>query len=163
MARKNFTTIGSRSPRAASRLSRDPRLSGGSNERGLSLFQSDVLAPDQYYATFHRRLHLSPERVLMLAILQDAVTCYQCYVGSRHEGRRRLHLEAETWFLDENRLHAFSFENVCDALGLNANFLRRGLIRWKGQVLSGMGRPSLASREQVAKDRLPVRDVNMSD
>ena len=163
MARNNFATTGWRSPRAASRLSRDVKPSGGSDERALSLFQSDVLAPEQYYATFHRRLHLSPERILMLAILNDAVSCFQCYVGSRHEGKRRLHLEAETWFLDEDRLHAFSFENVCDALGLNASFLRRGLMRWKAQALLGMARSSLASGQQEAKGRLPAHNVTMSD
>jgi len=152
--RKHFATARSGSRRAESRSSHQAQSDRGIDPRALSIFQIDVLAPEQYYATFQRRLHLSPEKILMLAILQDAVTCFQCYVGSRHERKRRLYLEAETWILDEDRLYAFSFENVCDALGLDANFLRRGLMRWKAQLLLGMARSSPASAGQVVKERM---------
>ena len=97
----------------------------------------------------------------MLAVLQDAVTCLQCYVGNRHEGKRRLYLEAESWILDEHRLHAFAFENVCDALGLDAGFLRRGLMRWKRQALLETSGSSMTSEEQTAKSRLPGSNANI--
>lgn len=163
VARKNSATARSRSRRAESWATSQAKPDSGIEARALSLFQIDVLAPHQYYATFHRRLYLSPERILMMAVLQDAVTCLQCYVGSRHEGKRRLYLEAENWILDEDRHYAFSFENVCDALGLNASFLRRGLMRWKAaQVLLGTAGPRLTSGDQVVKQRLAVRNVEIS-
>ena len=162
MTRKTFATTRSRSHEVMPQPVTDARSGRGIDEKVQSIFQVDVLAPVQYYATFRRRLHLSPERILMLAILQDAVTCFQSYAGSRHDGKRRLHLEAESWFLDEDRRHAFSFENVCDALGLNASFLRRGLIRWKTQVLLTPGCSSVLSGAQGAKARLPVRTVSIS-
>jgi len=162
MASKTTVTAGSRSRRAIFRPPNEAESFRGIDPRALSIFQIDVLATEQYYATFQRRLHLSPERILMLAILQDAVACYQCYVGSRHEGKRRLHAEAESWFLDEDRRHAFSFENVCDALGLNANFLRRGLMRWKTQVSLTRGCSSVISGAQGAKARLPMHTASIT-
>ncbi len=41
-------------------------------ERALSVFQPDILVEHQYQSTYRRRFHLDPERVLMLALLQDA-------------------------------------------------------------------------------------------
>jgi hypothetical protein len=162
MAQKTLVSPGSRMRGAVPRPSKEVQSRRGIDEKAQSIFQVDVLAPVQYYATFHRRLHLSPERILMLAILQDAVTCFQSYVGSRHDGKRRLHVEAESWFLDEDHRHAFSFENVCDALGLNASFLRRGLMRWKTQVLLTPGCSRVISGAQGAKASLPARTASIS-
>ncbi len=52
------------------------------DERVTSLFQPDTLLPDQYLDTFRRKLHLEPEKKLMLAILEDAVACFQKYLLS---------------------------------------------------------------------------------
>ena len=46
-------------------------------ERVSSLFQPDTLLPDQYLDTYRRKVHLEPEKKLMLAILEDAIACFQ--------------------------------------------------------------------------------------
>jgi hypothetical protein len=101
------------------------------DEKALAIFQPDILIESQYHATYRRRFHLDPERVLMLAVLQDAVVCFQEHVQATCKQKRAMHRDAEDWILNRDRTYPFSFENVCEALGYDADYLRKGLIRWK--------------------------------
>jgi hypothetical protein len=105
-------------------------------ERVTSLFQPDTLLPDQYLETFRRKLHLEPEKKLMLAILEDAIACYQKYVLARDGKAKILFQETEDWIRDENADWFFSFSNVCETLGFEPAYLRQGLLKWKEQRLS---------------------------
>lgn len=109
-------------------------------ERVTSLFQPDTLLPDQYLDTFRRKLYLEPERKLMLAVLEDAIACYQKYILARDGKGKALFLEAEQWFLDENADWFFSFTNVCETLGLNAAYLRQGMLQWGRNKVLEQGR-----------------------
>ncbi|TMA12624.1 MAG: hypothetical protein E6J89_04180 [Deltaproteobacteria bacterium] len=95
-----------------------------------SLFQPDTLIPDQYFETF-RRKRLEPEKQLMLAVLEDAVRCFQDNVMARSGKRKKLFDEAEEWILEENSDWLFSFESTCEVLGFNPQYVRQGLLRWK--------------------------------
>ena len=53
------------------------------DERVASLFQSDTVSPAQYLETICRKTHLEAEQELMLAVLEDAVTCFQGYFAAR--------------------------------------------------------------------------------
>ena len=106
-------------------------------ERVTSLFQPDTLLPDQYLDTFRRKLHLEPEKKLMLAVLEDAVACFQKYVFARDGKGKALFQETEDWVLDENTDWLFSFSNVCETLGFDPDYLRRGLVQWKTEKLEG--------------------------
>jgi hypothetical protein len=88
---------------------------------------------------------LDPENALMFAILQDAVVCFQEYAGAQDKRRRRLFLDAEEWLMSDDHHYLFSFENVCASLGLNASYLRRGLMRWKEKSACLNHRRKLAS------------------
>jgi hypothetical protein len=105
-------------------------------ERVTSLFQPDTLLPDQYLETFRRKLHLEPEKKLMLAVLEDAIACYQKYVLARDGKAKILFQETEDWIRDENADWFFSFSNVCETLGFEPAYLRQGLLKWKEQRLS---------------------------
>ena len=109
-------------------------------ERTLAVFQPDILVENQYQSTYRRRFHLEPERVLMLAVLQDAVVCFQDNVTATCKRKRLMHLDAEEWIVNEDRNYPFSFENVCEALGYDPAYMRQGLMRWKETVLSGRGK-----------------------
>jgi hypothetical protein len=109
-------------------------------ERTLAVFQPDILVENQYQSTYRRRFHLEPERVLMLAVLQDAVVCFQDNVTATCKRKRLMHLDAEEWIVNEDRNYPFSFENVCEALGYDPAYMRQGLMRWKEAVLSGRGK-----------------------
>ena len=73
----------------------------------------------------------------MLAVLQDAVECFQKYLFSKRSKGEALFQEAEEWILDDDRDWLFSFVNVCELLGLNAIYIRSGLMEWKKQALAG--------------------------
>ena len=105
-------------------------------ERVTSLFQPDTLLPDQYLDTFRRKLHLEPEKKLMLAILEDAIACYQKYLFARDSKGKALFREAEEWVEEVGGTNVFSFDSVSEALGLNPDYLRRGLIDWKNSALA---------------------------
>src|SRR5258705_11868678 len=100
-------------------------------ERVASLFQPDTLIPAQYLENYRRKSHLAPETRLMLAVLEDGVACYQKYVLARDEKGRQLFREAEEWVLREDSEWLFSFDNICEAMGLNPQYLRHGMVRWK--------------------------------
>src|SRR2546426_4467374 len=68
------------------------------------------------------------ERALMRAVLEDAMRCLIGEVGPRHQ-RGALAAEARQWIETADPRWPFSFENVCDGLGLNAANLRRRLLR----------------------------------
>ncbi|HTN70454.1 MAG TPA: hypothetical protein VMO00_05130 [Methylomirabilota bacterium] len=108
----------------------------GTDEKALAVFQPDVLIPTQYLATFQRRFHLDPERVLMLAVLQDAIFCFQEHLTATCKRKRSLYLDAEEWLFAGDPSYLFSFENICDALGFEATYLRQGLMRWKAVALA---------------------------
>ena len=81
------------------------------------------------YRDQQRRSQLDPEKRLMLAILQDAVACYMRNSGVRSGKGRRLFLEVETWIKDQANEGLFSFHNICDTLGIDPDYLTRGLFR----------------------------------
>jgi hypothetical protein len=45
--------------------------------------------------------------------------------------------EAEEWVTSEDRSWLFSFENICDTLEINAEYVRRGLREWRERNQSG--------------------------
>jgi hypothetical protein len=94
-------------------------------ERVTSLFQPDTLLPEQYLETFRRKLHLEPEKKLMLAVLEDAIACFQKYVFARDGKGRMLFQEAADWVQDSNSDWLFSFANVCKTLSFSPEYLRR--------------------------------------
>ena len=67
----------------------------------------------------------------MFAVLLDAVECFQKYPFLHDEYANRLFRETENWILDNDREWLFSFINICDALTIDPQYLRKGLLRWK--------------------------------
>lgn len=105
--------------------------SSGEGEKVASLFQPDTLLSEQYFETLRRKTYLEPEKKLMLAVLEDAVACFQKYVSAQRAREKAIFQEAEEWILEENSDWPFSFESICEILGLNPEYLRDGLLQWK--------------------------------
>ncbi|HEY3305163.1 MAG TPA: hypothetical protein VGL70_16690 [Candidatus Binatia bacterium] len=127
-----------------------PYETGFTEDRVASLFQPDTLMPAQYLETYRRKTHLEPEKRLMLAVLEDAIACFQKYLLVRDAKGREMFRGAEEWILEEDSEWLFSFENVCEALGYNPAYLRSGLKRWKEATLQAQPKAKvyhLASRK----------------
>jgi hypothetical protein len=73
---------------------------------------------------------LSPEQMLMLAVLEDAIRCIQKYPRTPRSSACR---EAIDWVLAQEDDALFSFANICAVLGLDADYMREGLLTWKGK------------------------------
>lgn len=103
------------------------------DEKVLSLFQLDVLVADQFATTFRAQDSLGPEKRLILAVLEEAIHCFQKYMSAAGRRSSALFRDAEEWIMDENNDWPFSFENSCLALGLNPGYVRRGLLQWRDE------------------------------
>jgi hypothetical protein len=96
---------------------------------GAGLFEPDILLPNQYFAAFRRGRAVEGERRLMLAVLEDAVDSYRKHAAACDPREQACFLEAKEWFLSDDRSWLFAFENICDVLEMNADYLRSGLDR----------------------------------
>ena len=101
------------------------------DERMAGLFQPDTLLPSQFFDRARRRSEHDPERRLMIAVLEDAVDVYRKQAGTSDQRGQQLFCEAEEWIESTDRSWLFSFENICDVIDLDADYLRRGLHAWK--------------------------------
>jgi hypothetical protein len=99
------------------------------DEMAMRVFHPDTLVPYQYFATFQRSAPIEPEKRLMHAILEDAVTSCRLYFGAQTKHHKKLFRDARQWIWSRDDKYLFSFENVCAALGLDAQCLRDGLAR----------------------------------
>lgn len=100
------------------------------DERIASLFEPDTLLSAQYFENLRRKTLLEPEKRLMLAILEDAINCYQDHLLAQRSKAKKLFTEAEEWILDKSSDWLFSFDSICDTLGFNPEYVRQGLLRW---------------------------------
>jgi hypothetical protein len=101
------------------------------DERLPSLFEPDTLLPIQYFEAMRKKHLLEGEKRLILSVLEDAVECFmKCIDASTNKGQR-LFREADEWIGHEDKRWVFSFDNVCDMLDINADYMRVGLRRWK--------------------------------
>ena len=103
-----------------------------SDQTGLTAgarFQPDSLLSPQYFETVRGKTILEPEKRLMLAILEDAVDCFQNNILARSLKSRRLFQETKTWIVEMDGDWLFSFDNVCEALELNPAYVRLGLLQ----------------------------------
>jgi len=79
--------------------------------------------PAQFFAAFRREGGLERERLLMLAVLEDAVDCYQKYAHSRDPRGRQMFDEAREWVTSSDRSWLFSFENIPKTLATYPRWL----------------------------------------
>jgi len=70
----------------------------------------------------------SGPRALMLAVLEDAVRCIEQGRRRRSFRARRPAVEAEAWVRCNRRDWPFSFVNICDVLGFDADAFRQRLL-----------------------------------
>jgi hypothetical protein len=108
-----------------------------------AVFEDDIMLPEQYFARLcHRSDHPGEER-LLLAVLEDAVHCFQTNVAARSPRRQRLFEEAEEWLLNDAADASVSFRYVCDVFKLDVDYLRSGLQRWRDRKQAARTGPAV--------------------
>ncbi len=95
--------------------------------------QSSLFKPDTSFDTPWTK---PSEHKLMLAVLDDAISCYQKYFAARDKIGTSLFHEAEEWILQQGKSNwLFSFDNICNTLDLNPGYIREGLLHWRNHLL----------------------------
>ena len=97
-------------------------------EERSDILQLDQLLPFESSETLRRKRYAQPEKLLVLAVLKDEVVCLQKYSGSAARRSKRLFEETRQWVLMDDPGWPFSFTNVCEILGLDPRYVRRGLL-----------------------------------
>jgi hypothetical protein len=134
-------------------LVRRLRIDGG------SFGPADPIVIEQF---FTNGVHGGEER-LMLAVLQDAVECFQKHALAQYAWEKKLFQEAQDWILDKNTDWSFSFENICETLKLNPDYIRRGLMVWKEAKLKiSSAENQRVDGPKLAKSRVTRRPVRFS-
>jgi len=78
-----------------------------------------------------RKITRDGEKRLMLAILENATEDFQKYALATDKRGRLLYEDAEAWIFDKHDPSLFSFENICEHLQLDPEYMRQGFRRWK--------------------------------
>ena len=99
-------------------------------EKPFVPFEVDILATEDF-ARIHRSRPLSPEHGLMVAVLEVALADYQRFWKARDKKSMERFADAQAWMLEWNAEWIFSFVNCCEALGIEPDYLRQGLLRRK--------------------------------
>jgi hypothetical protein len=94
------------------------------------MFQPDVLLPTQFFAAMRKRVPKEAEYRLVLAVLQDAVECYQKHFAASEPKAYELFADAEAWIASDDRSWPYSFINICELLNISPAYVREGLRAW---------------------------------
>jgi hypothetical protein len=120
------------------------------DERLPGLFEPDTLLPIQYFEAMRRKHLLEGEKRLVLSVLEDAVECFMKCIDSATNKGQRLYRDADEWINLEDKQWVFSFDNVCDMLDINPEYMRRGLKGWKERKLVAMQHAAEARAEAAS-------------
>ena len=120
----------------------------------------DVILRSQFFETVGTR-SLSSEQRLMLAVLADAINVVQELGGSNSLRKRNSFNEAWNWIFTTGVTCPLSFDNVCDALGMDTKGLRQRL----SELVAGSGGSRLRLRLKEASriQRLTVNRARRRD
>jgi len=120
----------------------------------------DVILRSQFFELVGTR-SLSSEQRLMLAVLADAINIVQDFHHCASARKRTAFDEAWAWIFSKSVACPLSFENVCDALGIDCDALR-----WRLQALVSGASPTaritplrLRLKEASRMQRLTVNRV----
>jgi hypothetical protein len=70
-----------------------------------------------------------PEMRLVLAVFEDAIRAAARPPSIRNGRGQRDYVDARAWVQETDRAWPFAFPNVCDLLGLDADAVRRRVLR----------------------------------
>jgi hypothetical protein len=98
--------------------------------------QPDTLLADNFFNDRRGKTLFLPEHRLMLAILEDAVACFQNFWAAEHGERKRVFNDVQKWFFAASTGWIFDFEIICSIVGFDPNYFRSGLLDWMKNELS---------------------------
>ena len=137
------------------RPSRDP-------DSLAELFTPDIILPEQFFEGARRDSYISGEKALMLAVLEDGIRCFQEHLRNPRSNPRLLSQQAEQWIRAVDYEWPFSFNNVCETLGIDPEALREKLLTWKAKRLESATTNQTATPAEKKVYRLHLRTKRTS-
>lgn len=115
----------------------EPPLTAEQYERAEAavrdLLAADSVLPEQFWGTHAAPNIATGELALMWAVFADGVESYRRNATATSAQGRVEFEEAESWLLATDWDWPFSFVNLCEIFGFNANGIRWALRRWRHQ------------------------------
>jgi hypothetical protein len=134
-------------PERASPLFATEQTGVATRDKSASIFQPDALLPAQFFDARRRKKLIEPEKRLMLAILEDAVQCFQDNCATPDKKGKEPFDEVQRWIFDVGNDGVFAFESICGVLGFSPDYIRKGLVRWRDKELSKHRGAAFAQRQ----------------
>jgi hypothetical protein len=116
--------------------------------------QPQAVLPLQFYGARRGTSEAEPFRRLMVAMLVDAVRCFQSKFEARQPAKRQEFAEARSWIFSDEDGEPFSFRAVCDALQVDPKALRNGLLHWAANGASN------GKLRMIRRAALPARHIS---
>jgi hypothetical protein len=113
------------------------------SDHSESAFEAEPILASQFFEGRKKDEALVPEKRLLLAVLTDAVHCYQVGCEETKTSRIRAFREAEEWLFSARGYGPFSFENVCWTLDITPEYLRKMLRKWRLGRVGGARGPAV--------------------
>jgi hypothetical protein len=126
-------------------------------DRFAGFLQPDAILPAQFFQSLRTKGRFDGERRLMIAVLEDAVNCFMKQLHASDPKARQLYLDAEEWITTEDRTWFFAFDNVCDTLDLDPDYLRAGLFKWRDGERRRVG---TVQSQAAGRDEDALRQAN---
>lgn len=110
--------------------SRSPLATFSSATYTDDIFQPQVMLPCQYHSDPVAGVS-GGERKLMAALLSDGIEAYvNHYERYGIESGKNLNRDIKAWVETRDYSYVFSFDVVCECLGINPDYLRKGLVAY---------------------------------
>ncbi len=110
--------------------------------------RADAVMPAQFYPARRGTAEVEPIMRLMGGILADAVRTFQRNFEAKNPIKRQEFREARFWIFHDKTDGPFSFEDVCDALGIDPRRLRTLILTWEKNKRPGE-KPRMIRRSAV--------------
>jgi hypothetical protein len=88
----------------------------------------ETVLPVQFRAICSQGEAISPERELMVAVLQEAIADVQRYRFAKAREQQKLFSQACEWMSSDDMSWPFSFASLCATLGISAEGIRDRLL-----------------------------------
>lgn len=119
-------------PGARARAASDSRRSSTRGERFARTRVRSFMTGGNDEAAEESIFSRTPEKALMLAVLEDAIACYAGRLKAPRENPAILRRQAQHWLASDDWESPFSFNNVCEALALDPTALRSRILVQSG-------------------------------
>jgi hypothetical protein len=104
------------------------------------MLQEEHVFPTQIGGGHRNDSLLSGEKALMLAILEDAIRCYQGHLKAARIHPRKLERQAVDWLASPEEEYLYSFISICNHLGFDPGALRRRLVQSRAESTPTSGK-----------------------